>query len=45
MSLDVSPALLEKAQVNSVSEDDFLAWIRESLPYVSFDLIPGVFLP
>jgi hypothetical protein len=33
MSLDVSPALLEKAQVNSVSEHDFLACIRESLPY------------
>jgi hypothetical protein len=33
MSLDVSPALLEKAQVNSVSENDFLACIRESLPY------------
>lgn len=33
MSLEVSPALLEKAHVGSVSEDDFLACIHESLPY------------
>lgn len=33
MSLDVSPALLEKAQTGKVREDDFLDCIHESLPY------------
>lgn len=33
MSLDVSPALLEKAQSGTVREDEFLACIQESLPY------------
>ena len=33
MSLDVSPALLEKAQTGNVREDVFLACIQESLPY------------
>ena len=33
MSLDVSPALLEKAQAGNVREEEFLACIHESLPY------------
>jgi len=33
MSLTVPPALLEKAQRGSVSNDEFIACIRESLPY------------
>jgi hypothetical protein len=33
MSLTVSPNLLEKAQRGPVSDDDFIACIRESLPY------------
>jgi hypothetical protein len=33
MSLDVSPALLEKAQTGEVRQEEFLACIRESLPY------------
>ncbi len=33
MSLDVSPALLELAQEGEISQDDFLACIRTSLPY------------
>jgi hypothetical protein len=33
MSLDVSPALLEKAQTGAVREEEFLACIQESLPY------------
>lgn len=33
MSLDVSPALLEKAQTGDLREDAFLDCIHESLPY------------
>jgi hypothetical protein len=33
MSLDVSSALLEKAQMGDVREDEFLECIHESLPY------------
>ncbi|MPZ80733.1 MAG: hypothetical protein GEV28_10185 [Actinophytocola sp.] len=33
MSLTVSPSLLEKAQRGPVSDDDFIACIRDSLPY------------
>lgn len=33
MSLRVSPALLDRAQAGPVSDDDFLACIRDSLPY------------
>src|SRR5690349_1232472 len=33
MSLTVSPALLEQAQQGSVSQSDFLACIKDSLPY------------
>lgn len=33
MSLTVSPDLLEKAQRGPVSDDDFIACIRDSLPY------------
>jgi hypothetical protein len=33
MSLTVSPDLLEKAQQGPVSDDDFIACIRDSLPY------------
>jgi hypothetical protein len=33
MSLTVSPALLDKAQRGPVSDDDFIACIRDSLPY------------
>jgi hypothetical protein len=33
MSLTVSPALLDKAQRGPVSDDDFIACIRGSLPY------------
>jgi hypothetical protein len=33
MSLDVSPALLEQAQVGDLRQEDFLACIHESLPY------------
>lgn len=33
MSLDVSPALLAKAQAGTVREDEFLMCIQESLPY------------
>lgn len=33
MSLDVSPALLAKAQTGDVREDEFLECIHESLPY------------
>jgi hypothetical protein len=33
MSLTVSPELLEKAQHGPVSDDDFIACIRDSLPY------------
>ncbi|HEV7646612.1 MAG TPA: SCO5389 family protein [Actinophytocola sp.] len=33
MSLTVSPALLDKAQRGPVSDDEFIACIRDSLPY------------
>ncbi|HEY0757366.1 MAG TPA: SCO5389 family protein [Ktedonobacteraceae bacterium] len=33
MSLDVSPALLEKAQTGDISENEFLVCIQASLPY------------
>lgn len=33
MSLTVSPSLLTKAQRGPVSDDDFIACIRDSLPY------------
>src|SRR5262245_42752116 len=33
MSLKVSPALLDKAQRGPVSDDDFIACVRDSLPY------------
>lgn len=33
MSLTVSPTLLEKAQRGPVSDEDFIACIRDSLPY------------
>ncbi|UGQ12666.1 SCO5389 family protein [Yinghuangia sp. ASG 101] len=33
MSLDVSPALLEKAEQGDVDEREFVACVRDSLPY------------
>jgi len=33
MSLDVSPALLEKAERGEVDDAEFVACVRESLPY------------
>ncbi|MEU5257345.1 SCO5389 family protein [Amycolatopsis sp. NPDC021455] len=33
MSLTVPPALLEQAQQGAISEEDFLACVRTSLPY------------
>ncbi|WP_216212390.1 SCO5389 family protein [Amycolatopsis aidingensis] len=33
MSLDVSPALLEKAERGEVADAEFVACVRESLPY------------
>ncbi|HWD04067.1 MAG TPA: SCO5389 family protein [Amycolatopsis sp.] len=33
MSLTVPPALLDQAQQGSISEEDFLACIQQSLPY------------
>src|SRR5688500_4889164 len=33
MSLTVSPALLETAKAGPVNDDDFIACIRQSLPY------------
>ena len=33
MSLKVPAALLEQAEQGAVREEDFLAWVRESLPY------------
>src|SRR5882762_2811063 len=33
MSLTVSPTLLEQAQANSMQQSDFLACIKDSLPY------------
>ncbi len=41
MSLDVSPALLEKAERGEVSDAEFVACVRESLPY-AWNVITGV---
>lgn len=38
MSLNVPPPLLEKARTGSVSDDDFVACIRDSLPY-AWDMV------
>ncbi|GCE30685.1 hypothetical protein KDA_61690 [Dictyobacter alpinus] len=43
MSLDVSPALLEQAQVGDIRTNDFLKCIEESLPY-AWKLIEGLAL-
>ncbi|MEU3621462.1 hypothetical protein BS329_26030 [Amycolatopsis coloradensis] len=41
MSLDVSPALLEKAERGEVSDAEFVACVRDSLPY-AWTVITGV---
>jgi hypothetical protein len=41
MSLDVSPALLEKAGRGEVDDAEFVACVRESLPY-AWQVITGV---
>lgn len=41
MSLDVAPALIEQAQAGEIRNSDFLACIRESLPY-AWQLIEGL---
>ncbi|MEC3974550.1 SCO5389 family protein [Amycolatopsis sp. H20-H5] len=41
MSLDVSPALLEKAERGEVDDAEFVACVRESLPY-AWEIITGV---
>ncbi|MFD9891528.1 SCO5389 family protein [Amycolatopsis sp. NPDC059027] len=41
MSLDVSPALLEKAERGEVDDAEFVACVRESLPY-AWEVITGV---
>lgn len=41
MSLTVSPTLLKQAQQGAVSQDDFLACIKDSLPY-AWNLIEGL---
>ena len=41
MSLDVSPTLLEQAQVGEIRSSDFLQCIKESLPY-AWELIEGL---
>ena len=41
MSLTVSPALLDQARHGAISQSDFLACIRESLPY-AWQLIEGL---
>ncbi|PFG48276.1 hypothetical protein ATK36_3356 [Amycolatopsis sulphurea] len=41
LSLDVSPALLEKAERGEVSDAEFIACVRESLPY-AWEVITGV---
>lgn len=41
MSLDVSPALLERAERGDVSDDEFLECVRDSLPY-AWKIITGV---
>jgi hypothetical protein len=41
MSLNVAPELLTQAEQGEVREEDFVATIRESLPY-AYDLIAGL---
>src|SRR3954453_14310842 len=41
MSLNVSPALLEKAERGEVDDAEFVACVRESLPY-AWEIITGV---
>ena len=41
MSLDVSPALLEKAERGEVSDAEFVTCVKESLPY-AWEVITGV---
>ena len=41
MSLDVSPALLDKAERGEVSDAEFVACVKESLPY-AWEVITGV---
>lgn len=41
MSLDVSPALLEKAERGEVTDAEFVACVKESLPY-AWEVITGV---
>ncbi|RCV53268.1 SCO5389 family protein [Marinitenerispora sediminis] len=41
MSLTVSPELLDKAQRGPVTDDDFVACIRESLPY-AWSVVSGL---
>ncbi|MGP3998735.1 SCO5389 family protein [Streptomyces sp. 8N706] len=41
MSLDVSPHLLAQAERDEIREEDFVATIRESLPY-AYELISGL---
>lgn len=41
LSLDVSPALLEKAERGEVSDAEFVTCVRESLPY-AWEVITGV---
>lgn len=41
MSLDVSPALLERAQRDEVTDEDFIDCIKTSLPY-AWDVVSGL---
>jgi hypothetical protein len=41
MSLDVSPALLERAERGEVGDEEFLECVRDSLPY-AWKIITGV---
>ena len=41
MSLDVSPALLEKAERGEVTDAEFVTCVKESLPY-AWEVITGV---
>jgi hypothetical protein len=41
MSLDVSPALLEKAERGEVTDTEFVTCVKESLPY-AWEVITGV---
>lgn len=41
MSLDVSPELLERAEHGEVRDDEFVACVRDSLPY-AWKVISGV---